>query len=227
VNESWFDSPEARAREAKEKERDAQSRAKAAESLRLDMEARARSIGIYERTVETVFGGIQATDATAAVEHAAGTVVLSGGPGCGKTVAAAMWLTDPMRMESSWRYTDQLAGVFGRCGNAYSGPKCVWITAAKLARAERYDDEKMTELLRCDRLVIDDLGGEYLDKGGFYASMLDEIINERHAAKLPTVMTTNLNDTAFKARYGERISDRIRESGRFIGCGNASMRRRT
>jgi DNA replication protein DnaC len=102
----------------------------------------------------------------------------------------------------------------------------VWVTAAKLARWERYDEEAMNKLLRTPRLVIDDLGGEYLDKGGFYASLLDELINERQSSSRPTIMTTNLAAEAFKARYGERIVDRIREGGRFFECGNASLRRK-
>jgi DNA replication protein DnaC len=74
--------------------------------------------------------------------------------------------------------------------------------------------------------VIDDLGSEYHDAKGFFQTLLDEIIDVRYAGKLPTVITTNLDAAGFAAWYGERIVDRVREGGRFIACGNASLRRR-
>jgi DNA replication protein DnaC len=125
-----------------------------------------------------------------------------------------------------WAYTDRLGNLYGSTGNQFKGSPVVWVTAAKLARWERYDQEEMAKLLKVGKLVIDDLGGEYLDKGGFYASLLDELINERQAGSRATILTTNLDAAGFSSRYGERIVDRIREGGRFFACGNASLRRR-
>jgi DNA replication protein DnaC len=74
-------------------------------------------------------------------------------------------------------------------------------------------------------LVVDDLGSEYNDAKGFFAALLDEVIDARYSARLATAITTNLNAATFAARYGARIIDRLREAGRFVNCGNTSMRR--
>jgi hypothetical protein len=148
-------------------------------------------------------GGLKDTEAMGVLAAPAALVVVSGTPGCGKTVAAAKWLYD-------FSKSTQRAGF--------------WLTAARLARWPRYDDSDMERLLRPPRLVLDDLGTEYLDDKGSFMATLDELINERFARKRPTVITTNLNAAAFKARYHERIVDRIREDGRFVSLASPSLR---
>jgi DNA replication protein DnaC len=100
----------------------------------------------------------------------------------------------------------------------------MFVTAARLARWSRYDEAAMEKLLKAKRLVIDDIGTEFMDANGSYQALLDEIVNERYANKRPTLMTTNLEVQAFAARYGERVADRIRESGRFVFVGRDSLR---
>jgi DNA replication protein DnaC len=173
-----------------------------------------------------IAGSLEETEAIRAAVGTRDMLVLSGAPGCGKTVAAALWATEDVRKDECWEYTDHLGNVYGHTGNRFKGQVVVWVTAAKLARWERYDQDEMAKLLKVGKLVIDDLGGEYLDKGGFYASLLDELINERQAGSRPTILTTNLDAAGFSTRYGERIVDRIREGGRFFACGNASLRRK-
>lgn len=145
-------------------------------------------------------GSLEVTEATSELRDDDRMVCLSGNPGCGKTVAAADWL---------WR---RLPGLF--------------VKSARLARWERYDNEAMNRLLRCPRLVIDDLGTEFQDAKGNFMAILDELIDVRHDHSRPTVMTTNLDAAAFKLRYGERIADRIREDGRFVSLSGGSMRKR-
>lgn len=176
-------------------------------------------IGVPTRALEAARGPLEETIAIHASSGSSEFLVLSGGPGCGKTVAAVCWLLEYVADPKKWQKdaNDKRVPVF-------TGTRPIWVTAAKLARCDRYDEEAMTRLLRNPRLVIDDLGGEYLDKGGFYASMLDEIVNERQAESKPTIMTTNLDAAGFTARYGQRIVDRLREGGRFVGCGDASLR---
>lgn len=180
------------------------------------------AIGMPPRSLAVVMAGkLEVTEAMGAADDARDLLVLSGGPGCGKTVAATAWIVGFMRDPANWQAESHEAR-----SARFRSRAPVWVTAAKLARWERYDEDKMSELLRTPRLVVDDLGGEYMDKGGFYASLLDEIVNERQAASRPTIFTTNLDAEAFKARYGERIVDRIREGGRFVACGNKSLRTR-
>lgn len=227
LDSSYWESDEYKAKEKAQEEWVAKQRAKAKASFPGDKLAQAIKWGVPERAAEIVLSDARfATEASKAVDGATDMLVLSGSPGCGKTVAAALWVTTEIRDDANWNISDRIGGIFENYGNSFHGKLCVWTTAAKLARWERYDDEQMQKLLRTAKLVIDDLGGEYLDKGGFYASLLDEIINERQAASRPTVMTTNLDATAFSARYGERIIDRIREGGRFFACGNKSLRRK-
>ncbi len=138
------------------------------------------------------------TEAMQAVEAVDGTLVLSGGIGCGKTVAACSWLLK------------RAPGLF--------------LSSARLARWPRYEDAQMRRLLSASRLVIDDLGAEYMDEKGNFAAVLDEVIVDRHANMKPTVITTNLDATAFKNRYGQRIADRVRECGRFLSLADVSKR---
>jgi DNA replication protein DnaC len=162
---------------------------------------------------------VDETEAVKAVAESLDLLVLSGTPGCGKTIAAALWVWQYLRDPKRWRGTGCDTQI------NFHGPKPIWVTAARLSRWDRYDEDAMTSLLTTKRLVVDDLGGEYLDKNGFYGGLLDELVNEREANKRPTIFTTNLNAKAFHDRYGERIYDRIKEGGRFIACGNVSLRK--
>lgn len=225
---SYFESDEYRKKMAEAERETAALMQQAAQRLPKDQERCALSYGIPERAVKVILSGeVIDTEAWKAAKGALDMLVLSGAPGCGKTIAAALWATEDLRDVSKWKYSDCVGGVFGQCGNDLQAKSSLWITAAKLSRWDRYEEDSMRRLLRAHRLVIDDLGGEYLDKGGFYASLLDELINERQAGSRPTVMTTNLDAAAFTARYGERIADRIREGGRFFACGNKSLRRKS
>lgn len=214
--EARMSTPEAKAEfEAIEKERQERREAALASAQRRALEA----LGLPAKDVSLIrSAALQDTQATLALKDPETLTVLSGGPGCGKTTAAATWLWTQLADRANWQGTSYDATFYGG--------KMLFITAAKLSRWGRYDDEKMDKLLTCQRLVIDDLGAEYLDEKGAYLSLLDEVINERYANKRLTVLTTNLDAEKFKARYGERIADRVRESGKFVSVGAASMRRK-
>jgi DNA replication protein DnaC len=161
--------------------------------------------------------GMQRTIAIESTADSFGILVLSGDPGCGKTFAAVRWIADYVNDDSRWPSPGSAVQLKGR--------PPVFVTAAALARWDRYEQEPMLKLLRAPRLAIDDLGAEYLDKNGFYAALLDEVLNERYSGRLPTLLTTNLDIDEFKARYGDRIAGRIRETGKFVACGGIDMRR--
>lgn len=151
-----------------------------------------------------VAGAIEPSDAREATGGAFDLLVLSGGPGTGKTLAACEWLRPKTSIgHGGW-----------------------FVTAALLARYPRYDAKAMHDLLTCRALVVDDLGCEYMDDKGNFMAVLDEVINARYGERLPTLITTNLNADAFKERYGSRIADRIREDGRFVALGDVSFRPR-
>ncbi len=158
---------------------------------------------VSPRTLEAVFDAepwdTEATKGLAAALNMTPKptiIVLQGGVGCGKSCAAALWA---VRSEARW------------------------ITAKAFARLG-YDAE--VELLgRCKALVLDDLGTEYADGKGFFQSNLDGLIDDRYSRKLATVITTNVPFDEFKARYQDRISDRLREAGQFVEVAGGSLRR--
>jgi DNA replication protein DnaC len=172
-------------------------------------------LGLPEHAV-TCCPPVERTLAMAAVQEPFTLLVLSGKPGTGKTVAACEWILEYLQTDANWTEAGTAIALRSR-------PPLL-VTAARLARWDRYEQEPMAKLILAPRLAIDDLGAEYMDKNGFYASLLDEVINERYAGHRPTLLTTNLNDVEFAARYDQRIMGRIRETGRFFGCGARDLR---
>jgi len=128
-------------------------------------------------------------------------LVIAGGVGCGKTCGASAYLIE------------MGGGLF------------VDVSEIKTA-VFRKDWEYLREIKEVKRLVIDDLGLEHPDTTGFFQSVIDEIINIRHGKGIYTVITTNLTHKEFVARYGERVKDRLKESGIFFSSKEESFRRR-
>lgn len=173
-----------------------------------------RAIGYLDamHAIDTVEGGI---------------AVLAGNPGAGKTAAAARWAITRQR----------------------NAPR--FLRAAEFFRWSRYDGKgeeagRRDALLREPALVLDDAGAEYADQGGSYRVDLDELIDRFYSDNRVLVITTNMiygtpaqRDAAKKAdpsvdeslptfveRYGERVTDRIRECGKWVSSAAKSMRRR-
>ncbi len=66
----------------------------------------------------------------------------------------------------------------------------------------------LNALIETDLLVIDDLGTESLLKN-VTLEYLYTVISERMNAGRHTLITTNLNEKALEARYGERVTSRL------------------
>lgn len=195
---------------------EAEKRASEQRQVRARKEAAIEKTGMPARIREIVGGALKTTEATEALATTGdGLIVLSGDPGCGKTVAAAAWLRDLIFAEG--RVT---------AFQGYQGRQPLFVTAARLSRWDRYDRDAMDTLLKADRLVLDDLGSEYADVKGNFLAIVDELVSERHGNRMPLVMTTNLAAVEFKERYDERIADRIREVGCFVSLDGESMRKR-
>lgn len=205
--------PEERAR------RDERERARQEERKREELNTKARRLvaaGVPVKDVRRVLAGsMEQTSPLGRLSSPESgerlILALSGPPGIGKTTAAAWWLLEGHRRSS----TDWVQTTADR-----------FVTAAELARWPRYDEGRMRDLSRARALVIDDLGVEYADKRGAFTSMVDEVINLRYGNELPTLITTNLPGAEFKARYGERLADRIREVGEFMELPGESLRRK-
>jgi hypothetical protein len=130
---------------------------------------------------------VSTTAATQAVNTKSLLQILAGNPGCGKTVAAVTILES------------RETGCFVR--------------AAELVElGNHFSDRDMLSRYRSTGvLVIDDLGVEYRSEQ--MICRLDELLDSRAAANLPTVITTNLTAEEFRGRYEERIWSRINQFG--------------
>jgi len=203
---------------------EARDAAVAAERARLEAEAETKRLaeicrdladrGAPVDDVERVMSGaLEDTEALRVVRsaHEAGAklTALSGPPGIGKTTAACWWLVHARPVATLVRVRPAL-----------------FVRAGQFARWARFDEERMRDLERARALVLDDLGVEFDDTKGAVRSLLDEVVDARYAASLPTLLTTNLSGPAFKERYHERIADRVRGAGGFIALRGESMRAR-
>ena len=137
------------------------------------------------------------------IEGPATLLVLSGGVGCGKTVAACVAM-DSLPAQ----------GFF--------------VSAYDLVCAGPYAPPEFKELLKVQGvLVIDELGTEPLDEKGWGLSTLLAVFSARYDAMTKTIFTTNTAHAAFLMRYGRdggRVRDRLREAGTFVELKGQSMR---
>jgi DNA replication protein DnaC len=119
-------------------------------------------------------------------------LVLAGGTGCGKSLAAA------------WMLMRRKGGRF--------------IPAVDIAslqpRKRAADRERLDELRDLSAiLVIDDLGTEPIDDD--WRAQLDVLLDQRSGNRRLTVMTTNLAGSDFHDEYGVRLWSRISGLGRY------------
>ena len=133
-----------------------------------------------------------------------GIVVLAGATGCGKTVAAA-WLA-VQRSAQSFAFEP------------------TFLRASELATMSRYDAEARARWHRPRWLLLDDLGAEYLDAKGSFRADLDELVDVYYAEGRTLIVTTNCTAEEFRARYGARVVDRLRECGTWIAIAGGSLR---
>lgn len=152
----------------------------------------------------------------AAIEQAraaitAERVLLVGGAGVGKTSLACAMLRSII--EAGRRD----ASEYRRSASArFSG--AYWI--AKARGEHRLGDGEapvIREALRASVLVIDDLGIEQAKN-----TALSEVIYERHAEEMPTIVTTGFGFEALAQRYGDGIARRLAEGAKVIRCGTAT-----
>lgn len=190
--------------------------AEAAEQQR-GREGRWRNCGIPERLWPMLHaaevggpGGTELTPALAAVgpflppSQPKTILILAGGVGVGKTVAAA------------W-------------GCAFH--RGTMVKALDLIRAGLFPDDAgyWPNLYRAPLLAIDDLGSEPLDTKGYGHALVADLFDRRYDAGRKTIATTNLTHEQFKGRYGDgagrRLWDRIREMGIWVDLGGGSLRK--
>ena len=151
---------------------------------------------------------------------------LAGGQGCGKSVAAAYWLTLLARKSlargGSWISPAPSAKL-----RSQRHAK-LWWEATEINRTWEMSSSAIGQMLNEPFMVIDDLGVEHIGQSGGFRSRFDELMNHRWGNYLPTMITTNLNAAAFKERYQGRVADRMKEGfkagGAFLELKDKSFR---
>lgn len=118
------------------------------------------------------------------------SLVLHGKARRGKSLAAAWW------------------AVQSRAPAALAG---TWTSAEDYVQLMRGDRSRAARTAGSLFLVIDDLGVEYLDAGGFALHAISRLICTRWDAGLRTLVTTNLDPRGIAGRYGDRVAGRLNE----------------
>ncbi len=127
-----------------------------------------------------------------------GSMLFSGGTGLGKTFLSACVARTVADLGASVVY-DTAVAIF----NDFETEKF---------RRSSYDDAAEPPLtdkyLKCDLLIIDDLGTELTTN--FTQSALYTIINNRLLSRRATIISTNLSMTDISARYSPQIVSRLK-----------------
>lgn len=176
---------------------------KRAAQARASMEWQLQRAGTPARLMTILMGdGLRETPAVRAVrdwmDGERTFLVLTGGTGAGKTLAACQALGR--------------GGLFERA-----------VAAGRLGLYGDDDVARMRSLRRAKVLVLDDLGAEFA--GDVWRAQFDELVDERYGQQRRTVITTNLSPEALRERYGARVVDRLRHDGLVVACGSESLRK--
>lgn len=130
-------------------------------------------------------------------------LLFSGDPGLGKTFLSASIARVVSESGHSVVY-DTAANVFSR------------FEAKQFNRelGEGGADEDVERILKCDLLILDDLGTEMTT--AFVKSAFYQIVNTRLMGGKKTVISTNLNPQELGARYGAAVLSRIEGEYRIL-----------
>lgn len=177
-----------------------------------------KALEVVPRVRAAVEAGLDETEATKALNDwdarpALWCCLIIGGVGAGKSTAAGAHVIAVGVREAE-------------CGEYSRRP--VWVRAVEAARLSGFGDdaaERFAAWRRAPLLVLDDLGTEMLTP--VWQQTLDDVLDHRYQHSLRTIITTNLKADDFKARYGERIADRIRQDGMVRELAASSLRRKS
>ena len=130
-----------------------------------------------------------------------GDLLLSGGTGLGKTFLSACIARVVSENGFSVVY-DTAASVFSRFEDAKF-------------RRDDGGSEDADRCMRCDLLILDDLGAEFAT--AYSQSVLYQVINDRMTEGRATIISTNLDLPALSKAYNERILSRLIGSYTMLG----------
>jgi len=139
-------------------------------------------------------------------------LVLLGAPGLGKTLA----LTAIVNMA---------------CQSGARAVYCVWPEALSTVKAgfngDRHDErrEVIADLYDVDLLALDELGIKAASE--FDHAELFNLVDYRYSNRKPTLAATNCTASEFSRTVGERIADRLQETGPILALQGDSLRGKT
>lgn len=125
-------------------------------------------------------------------ETVSGNLLLTGKPGLGKTHLSAAIAREVSG--AGWSVVYDTAGHIFRL-----------FEDQKFGREE--GEEDVERVLRCDLLILDDLGTELTT--AFVQSALYQIVNTRLMERRPTILSTNLMPDELAQRYSPQVASRI------------------
>lgn len=144
---------------------------------------------------------------------AGASLVLTGGPGTGKTHLACAIANGVMR--------DHLATV--AFGTVASFLRHVKSTYAK--DSQRSEQDAINDLLEPDLLILDEVGVQI---GSEHEKLLMfEVLNSRYQDLRPSILISNLDIAEMETFLGHRVMDRYRECGSVLGFDWQSFRGRS
>lgn len=126
--------------------------------------------------------------------------VLSGERGRGKSYAAAQALASvkPGNGCSRWANARHVS---------------TWLHTRGSVDSSR---RNLDRIMAAPLLVLDDMGWEHFDRGGYAQGAFIGIMDDRIQAELRTIMTTNMGEIDFRERYGHALHDRCRGYGLWV-----------
>lgn len=134
--------------------------------------------------------------------HSGGSLVLTGGPGTGKTHLAAAIGIHAMQ--------EHLASV--SFGTVFAMLRHIKDTYRK--DSERSEQDAIDDLIRPDLLILDEVG---VQTGSEHEKLLMfEVLNARYQELRPTILISNLTADALEGFLGQRVMDRYRECGHVV-----------
>lgn len=136
-------------------------------------------------------------------EKNGGNLLLTGPTGVGKTFLSACIAREVTERGFSVVY-DTAAAIFRVMENEY------------FRRGEEDNSAAVERFLRCDLLIIDDLGTELAS--AFVQSAFYRIINTRLMTGKSTVISTNLSPDEISTRYSDQILSRIEGEYEILPC---------